>query len=91
MKITVQTGQTLMDIAIQVYGSLEGVFALAQENTLSMTESLTSGQVLTYDTERIVDKSIVGHYKTYDLHPATAHAKLRSGKIFDYTFDYTFN
>ena len=31
MKVTVMQGQSLVDIAMQVYGSAEGVFILAKE------------------------------------------------------------
>lgn len=91
MKITVLTGQTIIDVAIQVYGSMEGVFALAQENGLSVTENLIPGQTLTYSTENVVDKNIVSRYTAYGIRPATASVELRNNKIFDYTFDYTFN
>ena len=38
MKVTVMQGQSLVDIAMQVYGSAEGVFILAKENGLSVTD-----------------------------------------------------
>ena len=46
MKVTVLQNQTLSDIALQVYGSLEGVFTLAADNDLSVTDELKAGQVL---------------------------------------------
>ena len=49
MKVTVMQGQSLVDIAMQVYGSAEGVFTLAKENGLSVTDEVSPGQVLTYE------------------------------------------
>ena len=45
MEVTVLSGQTLADIAIQVYGSAEGVFILAVENGLDITTDLEPGQI----------------------------------------------
>jgi len=58
MKVTVMQGQSLVDIAMQVYGSAEGVFALAKENGLSVTDEVSPGQVLTYDPGNVVEKSV---------------------------------
>jgi hypothetical protein len=44
--VTVKDGQTLFDIAIQSLGSADRVFDLAQLNGLSLSDELTSGQVL---------------------------------------------
>ena len=52
MKVTVKDRQSLFDVAIQVLGSAEGVFALAERNGLSITDRLTDGQELEYDRDR---------------------------------------
>ena len=39
-------GQTIFDIAIQELGSVEGAFALAVLNGISITDELTSGHEL---------------------------------------------
>ena len=44
--ITVLPNQTLLDIAIQEYGTAEAVFLLAQENRISPTERLNAGMKL---------------------------------------------
>lgn len=89
MEVTVLSGQTLTDIAIQVYGSAEGVFILAVENGLDVTADLEPGQILSFQPENIIDKSIVEYYSMNGIHPATAF--IENWRIFDYTFDYTFN
>ena len=47
-KITAQSGQTIFDIAIQEYGSIEGVLLLIADNNLpsGLATVLTTGQVL---------------------------------------------
>ena len=44
MKTVVQAGQTLLDIAVQEYGTIEAVFMLAKANDMSITDSLQAGQ-----------------------------------------------
>lgn len=44
--IKVASGQSMIDIALQYYGSADLVFELALENGLSMTELLSPGQEL---------------------------------------------
>ena len=46
MQVTVRPNQSLFDIAIQEYGRAEAAFAVAKENDLSITEDLTTGQIL---------------------------------------------
>ena len=72
MKVIVQDRQCLADIAIQVCGSLEAVFAIAEKNGLSVTDDLTAGQILEYDPADVQDKQIVNIYKTERVVPATS-------------------
>ena len=53
MKVVALDGQSLVDISIQVYGSAEGVFILARENGLEVTDVLKPGQVLEYSTGNV--------------------------------------
>lgn len=89
MKVTVRNGQSLTDIAVQVYGSAEAVFMLATENALSITDRLTAGAELDYSSENIIDKRVVDFYKDNKLYPCTEYpVEIR---LFDATFDNTFN
>ncbi|WP_443937096.1 LysM peptidoglycan-binding domain-containing protein [Pedobacter sp. MW01-1-1] len=47
MIITVQSGQTLMDIAVQYYGSANGLIELTQDNGLTLSDEVFPGQSLT--------------------------------------------
>lgn len=91
MKVRVLSNQTLTDIAIQVYGSAEGVFFLAQENGLSVTDDLTPGQLLVLSPNPLADKKIVQYYADNGICPATSAGEISDNGIFDKTFDSTFN
>lgn len=88
MKVKVLSGQSLTDIAIQVYGNAQGVFMLAQENGLSVTDELEPGQILSYSSDGVIDKGIVRHYAVKGIFPATV-VVVDSG-VFDDSFDLTF-
>ena len=72
MNYTVQYNQSLQDIALQEYGSIAGVFALATDNNLSITDALVLGQVLQIDETKIIDKQTVDNYKNNKKILATA-------------------
>lgn len=46
MIITVQSGQTLMDIAVQHYGSANALIELASDNGLLLSDEVQPGQTL---------------------------------------------
>lgn len=71
MEITVRDRQSLLDVALAVLGSAEGVFALAARNGLTITSRLKSGQVLTYDLGDVVDSRVAGVYARQGIVPAT--------------------
>lgn len=80
MKVVVQDRQCLVDIALQVCGSLEAVFVLAERNRsiehpgkmLSVTDDLVLGQVLEYDRADIQDRNVVARYNVEGICPAGA-------------------
>ncbi len=83
-EIQALNNQSLIDIAIQTTGSVEGVFELALKNGLSITDDLKIGQIL--QVVPAVKEHIKDYYETNNLKPATAIMR-----IFDNTFDLTFN
>lgn len=91
MKVTVLSNQTLTDVAIQVYGSVEGVFELARENGLQVTDRIEPGRVLEYQASKVINKQIVQYYAVQGISPATAFDKDLDSRIFDETFDLTFD
>lgn len=71
MKVTVQQRQTLSDIAIQVYGSVEAAIAIAEANALSVTDDLPAGTTLECP-EIVYDRYLQGYVTKQHLAPATA-------------------
>lgn len=71
MKIIVKNNQTLADIAIQEYGTLEGVFLLAQANDISPTDTLATGKKLTRP-DVVLNKEMESYCKKNNVSPATA-------------------
>ena len=68
--ITVLPNQTLLDIAMQEYGTAEAVFLLAQENRISPTERLTVGMQLKRP-DVILNKDMENYCKGNRVSPAT--------------------
>lgn len=68
--ITVLPNQTLLDIAMQEYGTAEAVFLLAQENRISPTERLTVGMELKRP-DVIWNKDMENYCKANRVSPAT--------------------
>ncbi len=71
MKLNIYQRQTLIDAAIIATGSVEGVFALAKRNNLSITATLTDGQTVEYELEDVVNASIKNNYAAKGISPAT--------------------
>ncbi len=64
-------GQTIYDIAVQEYGSADGVGQLIRDNPfLSFGGSLAGGTVLQIDPSKIIDKKVVDAFREM-LPPAT--------------------
>lgn len=56
----VRSGQNIYDVALTLYGSVEGIFDLLTSNDwLNMETRLTYGMVLNYHEEFVINKSIV--------------------------------
>lgn len=60
----VKGGQTLFDIALHLYGTIEGLFDLLISNQeLSMTSNLVPGMELEYHEEFIINQGIVDKFE----------------------------
>ena len=63
VSIKVEPGQTLVDIALQYYGSAEGWVQVAVDNGVSLTEDLLPDHpTLLLRDEQIIDRQIVTFY-----------------------------
>ncbi len=87
MEIRALEGQSLLDIALIVYGATEGAWNLALDNDLSLTDNLIPGQIVAYYPEKIINKQIVEYYRTNGIKPATALTQApEKHRIFDRHF-----
>ena len=67
--ITVQTRQSLFDIALQHCGSSDAAWEIAQLNGLSLTDDIPPGTML--QVPDVVKPRIVTHYQAQSHIPAT--------------------
>jgi hypothetical protein len=88
--IPVIQGQTFFDIAIQEFGSVEAAFSFATLNGFSVTDDLVPGALL--QKTDVINKNIHSYYQNKNIKPATGlSSSTVRNRIFDYTFDFTFN
>ena len=88
--IKVNENQSLLDFAIQTAGDASTAFMLALANDISITDELETGQELI--PAGIMVKDITDYYTNRKLKPATWPTDdSLPGRIFDYTFDNSFN
>lgn len=76
-KYIVKPNQNLFDVALHLYGSIEGLFDLLISNPeLNMASELTYGQELEYHTEFILNPSIVKEFKNQNIVPSSGARKV---------------
>lgn len=73
MEVKVKDRQSLLDMAVQTAGSMEAAFGLSAANDVSLTDTLTDGQVL--DTVAAENADTVRRYSVQGIQPATALSK----------------
>lgn len=71
MEVTVKDRQSLLDIAVQYLGSIEGVFVLAERNDISITSRLCSGMKIECDEVDVVNLKVRNEYALRSISPAT--------------------
>jgi hypothetical protein len=70
MKIVTLNNQTLLDIAIQEYGTIESIFELAMANDLSIHTSAVAGAV--YQIPQVKNNTeVLNYYKNQQIKPST--------------------
>lgn len=78
-ELVVTEGQSMLDLALQLYGSTEGLLDLCLLNNLSVNERLTPGQRILYDESKIRNTSAVAFYKREFPRVNTGRAKNPDG------------
>ncbi|RKU69531.1 hypothetical protein DWW91_11070 [Parabacteroides sp. AF17-3] len=70
-KYTVKVGQNIFDIALSLYGSVEGILDLFVCNpNLSMDSNIKDGDILSYTDNYFEDSSVLDYYKSNKIVPA---------------------
>lgn len=70
-KYIVTAGQSIYDIALHLYGSIEGITDLMISNpALSLEDTLHTGQELLYSDDFEIDSDIVAWYSNNSIRPA---------------------
>lgn len=70
-KYTITAGQNLYDVALHIYGSIEGITDLLVNNpTLAMASKLHTGQELTYTDDYLIDADVAAYYRQRGISPA---------------------
>lgn len=64
--------QSLIDLSIQMYGGVEGVFDLAVANGLSISGEVEAGLRLKVPERLPVDRDVKNYYAKHQLKPSTA-------------------
>lgn len=64
-------GQSLVDVALMTTGATEGVWALALRNGVSVTEVLTHGAEVAWESEDVENARTASRYEAEGICPAT--------------------
>lgn len=71
-KVKVKLFQSLVDIAVQQYGTADGVVAIANANNISITDTLTVDAELKIPEFENTKPKILKYYAENNIIPATA-------------------
>ncbi len=70
-KYTITAGQNIYDVAMHLYGSIEGIVDLMMSNDeLSLDSTLAIGQELVYSDDFVINADVVAYNETHSIVPA---------------------
>lgn len=84
VEVRVLHNQSLFDIAIQEYGTIEAAFDLALANDMNVTDTLIPGQVLKIPVLRVEDRDIAQYFKSRKIYPSTALPLINESDVEEY-------
>ena len=85
MKTVVQAGQTLLDIAVQEYGTIEAAFMLARTNDMGITDTLQAGQ----EIETVYNSELADYCQRNSVCPATSETASNAVRLRIFTEQFT--
>ena len=74
-----EPGQSIFDMAVQLYGGIEGVFDLAEKNGIRLTGELNAGTLVKASTP--VNKNMRAIIKALQIKPATIVSESEAADI----------
>lgn len=72
MKVRVIHNQSLLDLSIQIYGSITEVVALAVANNISITANLEPNTIIEAPVIEVSEPTVQDYYQRKRIKPATA-------------------
>lgn len=86
---TIGIGENPVDVALNAYGSAEGLMQLWRDNpTMELDKELIPGETLLIDESKVIDQDVVDYFVNTGKKVSTGNSNL--DRIFDQTFDQTF-
>lgn len=89
MEIKAKSGQTLLDVAVEQFGSWEALMDIAHDNDISMTDDIQAGSSLLLP-EKIYDRRMQLWCKNNNVSPATMQVASKKAGIFTEQFTIQF-
>lgn len=76
-KYKITAGQNIYDVALHIYGSIEGVTDLMINNEeLSLDTTLKSGDELIFSDDYLINPEVVAYYQTHRITPSSGERKV---------------
>lgn len=66
-KIEVMEGQSIIDIALEQYGSVAGLVTLVRDNNLSITQELDVDIPLLIDESKVINRDMVRYFRQENI------------------------
>ena len=83
-------GQSLNDICVQIYGSLDFLFKLMQDNKIKVVDSvIESGTIFIFDSSLITRPSLFNSNKTNNIIYATIAPRIEGDFNDDFSDDFS--
>jgi hypothetical protein len=71
-----QPGQNLIDVALQEYGSIDGLLKLCNDNNIAIGQNVNPGTSLIIDSNSVLLKKQVINYRNKGIKPATGDVRI---------------
>lgn len=88
--VTVKDGQTLFDLSLQLYGSIEFVYKIIEDNHTITNIHYPNlvGLEITYEEQGF---DLTNYFSTNNISISTDYPVINTGNSFDESFDLSFN